>query len=176
MNTSVSAMVEPLVNRKMFATQEEAVRSLLREYILQQVSQLQQELSSLENKYGMSFEQFAAYVHERSVLLEEGVSPTSNGRPWVRPLCKRKRIGWTGRSIGRCWRAGWGFARRLWLDVDAGSSGQAGGRSSSTPDLSRRTRGRDEGILARPVLLQDQGGARRRVLVAGPHLSQPRTH
>ena len=72
MNTSVSAMVEPLVNRKMFATEEEAVRSLLREYILQQVSQLQQELSSLESKYGMSFEQFAAYVHERSVLLEEG--------------------------------------------------------------------------------------------------------
>jgi len=72
MTTSVSAMVEPLVNRKMFATEEEAVRSLLREYILQQVSQLQQELSSLESKYGMSFEQFAAYVHERSVLLEEG--------------------------------------------------------------------------------------------------------
>ncbi|MFO7742364.1 MAG: hypothetical protein R6X31_08635 [Anaerolineae bacterium] len=72
MNTSVSAMVEPLVNRKLFATEEEAVRSLLREYILQQVSQLQQELSSLESKYGMSFDQFAAYVHERSVLLEEG--------------------------------------------------------------------------------------------------------
>lgn len=72
MNTSVSAMVEPLVNRKVFATEEEAVRSLLREYILQQVRQLQQELSSLESKYGMSFEQFAAYVHERSVLLEEG--------------------------------------------------------------------------------------------------------
>ena len=31
MNTSVSAMVEPLVSRKMFATEEEAVRSLLRE-------------------------------------------------------------------------------------------------------------------------------------------------
>jgi len=72
MNTSVSAMVEPLVSRKMFATEEEAVRSLLREYILQQVRQLQQEPSSLESKYGMSFEQFAAYVHERSVLLEEG--------------------------------------------------------------------------------------------------------
>jgi len=72
MNTSVSTMVEPLVNRKMFATEEEAIRSLLREYILQQVRQLQQELSSLESKYGMSFEQFAAYVHERSVLLEEG--------------------------------------------------------------------------------------------------------
>ena len=76
MTTSVSAMVEPLVNKKMFATQEEAVRSLLREYTLQQVSQLQQELSSLESKYGMPFEQFAAYVHERSVMLEEGdISP-----------------------------------------------------------------------------------------------------
>jgi hypothetical protein len=55
----------------MLATVEEAVRSLLREYILQQISQLQQELSSLESKYGISFEQSAAYVHERSVLLED---------------------------------------------------------------------------------------------------------
>ena len=76
MNTSVSAMVEPLVSRKMFATEEEAVRSLLREYILEQVKQLQEKLSSLESKYGMSFEQFAAYVHERSLVLEEGdISP-----------------------------------------------------------------------------------------------------
>jgi hypothetical protein len=81
MNTGIRAMVEPLVNRKMFPTVEEAVRSLLREYILRHVSQLQQELSSLESKYGMSFEQFAAYVHERSILLEEGdLSPKQRKR------------------------------------------------------------------------------------------------
>ncbi len=72
MNTRTSTMVKPLVSRNIFATEEEAVRSLLREYILQQINQLQRELSGFERKYGMSFDQFAAYVHERSVLLEEG--------------------------------------------------------------------------------------------------------
>ncbi len=71
MDGDVRAMVTPLVNREMFATEEEAVRCLLREYILQRISQIQEELSRLESKYGMSFEHFAAYVHERSLLLEE---------------------------------------------------------------------------------------------------------
>ncbi|MFO7741013.1 MAG: hypothetical protein R6X31_01755 [Anaerolineae bacterium] len=72
MNTSLTAMVETPVNRKVFATEEEGIHSLLREYIPQQVSQLQQELPTLESKHGVSFEQFAAYVHDRSVLLEGG--------------------------------------------------------------------------------------------------------
>ncbi len=72
MNIGVSAMVETLVNMKMFATEEEGIRSMLREYILKQVSQLQQELPTLESKHGVSFEQFATYMHERSVLLEGG--------------------------------------------------------------------------------------------------------
>ncbi len=72
MDTKVSAMVKPLIRKNMFATEEEAIRSLLREYILQQINQLQREMSEFERKYGMPFEQFAAYVHERSVLLEEG--------------------------------------------------------------------------------------------------------
>lgn len=90
----------------------------LREYILQQVSQLRQELSSLESKYGMSFDQFAAYVHERSVLLEEGDLSPEQRKALGQAIMQEKKIGWTGRSIGRCWRAGWGFARRLSLDVD----------------------------------------------------------
>ena len=72
MNTTVSAVMEPLIRRKVFTTEEEAIRSLLREYILQQISALRQELANLEHKYGMRFEQFAEYLHERSVLLEEG--------------------------------------------------------------------------------------------------------
>lgn len=72
MDTSVSKIVKPLVRREVFATEEEAVRSLLRDYILRQINQLQHQLSTFEQKYGMSFQQFVAYVHERSVLLEEG--------------------------------------------------------------------------------------------------------
>jgi len=72
MSTTISAVVAPLVERKVFVTEEEAVRSLLREYILRQIETLQQEMALFEQKYGMRFEQFAAYVHERSVLLEKG--------------------------------------------------------------------------------------------------------
>jgi hypothetical protein len=71
MNTTVSAVMEPLIRRKIFLTEEEAVRSLLREYILQQISALRQELAGFERKYSMRFEQFAEYLHERSLLLEE---------------------------------------------------------------------------------------------------------
>ena len=72
MNTSVSAVMEPLIRRKVFATEEEAARSLLREYVLRQIDILQRELARFEHKYGMRFEQFVEYLHERSVLLEGG--------------------------------------------------------------------------------------------------------
>lgn len=72
MNTRVSAVMEPLIRRKVFATEEEAARSLLREYVLRQIDTLQRELARFERKYGMRFKQFVEYLHERSVLLEEG--------------------------------------------------------------------------------------------------------
>jgi hypothetical protein len=65
MNTTISAVVAPLVERKVFDTEEEAVRSLLGEYILGQIEKLRQDTTRFEQKYGMRFEQFAAYVHER---------------------------------------------------------------------------------------------------------------
>lgn len=71
MDTTVSAVMEPLIKRKIFLTEEEAVRSLLREYVLQQISTLRQELTGFERKHGMRFEQFTEYLHERSLLLEE---------------------------------------------------------------------------------------------------------
>jgi len=72
MSATVSAVMEPLIRRKIFATEEEAVRSLLRQYILQQIGTLQRELARFERKYGMQFKQFSEYLHERSVLLEKG--------------------------------------------------------------------------------------------------------
>ncbi len=75
MNTAVSAVMEPLIKRKVFVTEEEAARSLLRQYVLQQVGALQRELTRFEHKYAMRFEQFTEYLHERSVLLEEGEFP-----------------------------------------------------------------------------------------------------
>ena len=72
MRAEVSALIESLIKRRVFATEEEAIRELLREYILRQIAVLQREMGRFERKYGMHFEQFGAYLHERSVLLEGG--------------------------------------------------------------------------------------------------------
>ncbi|MCG2770324.1 MAG: hypothetical protein ABIK79_02990 [Chloroflexota bacterium] len=80
MNTIVSSVMEPLIRRKVFATEEEAVRSLLREFILRQINGLQRELTRFERKYGMRFEQFVEYLHERSVLLQDGELPPEQGQ------------------------------------------------------------------------------------------------
>ena len=64
--------IEPLIRRKIFATEEEAIHQLLREYILRQIAVRQREIARFERKYGMSFERFGEYLHERSRLLESG--------------------------------------------------------------------------------------------------------
>jgi len=72
MDANVRAVIEPLIKRKIFATEEEAVREMLREYILRQITALRRELTRFERKYGMSFKRFEEYLHERSMLLETG--------------------------------------------------------------------------------------------------------
>lgn len=72
MSADVSAVIAPLIKRKIFATEEQAIRELLREHILRQITALQRELARFERKYGLRFEQFGEYLHERSVLLETG--------------------------------------------------------------------------------------------------------
>lgn len=68
----INAVIEPLIKRKIFATEEEAIREMVREYILRQVAVLQREIARFERKYGIHFEQFSKYLHERSVMLETG--------------------------------------------------------------------------------------------------------
>ena len=72
MSSTIDTAIEPLIRRKIFNTEEEAIRELLREYILRQIDALHQEVSHFEQKYGMRFQQFSEYLHERSVLLEKG--------------------------------------------------------------------------------------------------------
>ncbi|RME46280.1 MAG: hypothetical protein D6791_08670 [Chloroflexi bacterium] len=72
MSAAISTVIEPLIRRKIFSTEEEAIRELLRDYILRQVSALQEEIAGFEQKYGMRFQQFSEYLHERSALLEKG--------------------------------------------------------------------------------------------------------
>jgi len=48
----------------------------LRDYILRQMAVLQEEVFQFERKYGMNFQQFHQYLHERSVLLEKKALPS----------------------------------------------------------------------------------------------------
>lgn len=76
MSVMISPIIEPLLKYKIFPTQEDALRELLREYILGQISKLQNEIGQLTKKYGMDFLQFKAYLHERSKLLtDNSLSP-----------------------------------------------------------------------------------------------------
>lgn len=72
MGTAINSVIEPLIRRKIFPTEEEAIRELLRSYILREIARLQREIAAFERKYGMRFQQFVAYLHERSLLLERG--------------------------------------------------------------------------------------------------------
>ena len=80
MSMTVNMMIQPLIRRKIFTTQEEAIRELLRNYILRQIAALQREIARFERKYRMSFERFGEYLHERSLLLESGSLSPEQGR------------------------------------------------------------------------------------------------
>ena len=71
MSATISAAIEPLIRKKIFNNEEEAIRELVREYILRQIGTLRRRVSRFERKYGMHFQQFSEYLHERSVLLEK---------------------------------------------------------------------------------------------------------
>lgn len=72
MSATIGAAIEPLIRRKIFNTEEEAIRELLREYVLHKIAALRRKVGRIERKYGMRFQQFGEYLHERSVLLERG--------------------------------------------------------------------------------------------------------
>lgn len=71
MSTTISPVIEPLIKKKIFSTEEEAIQELTREYILRQIDTLRRKVSRFERKHGMRFQQFSEYLHERSVLLEK---------------------------------------------------------------------------------------------------------
>ena len=71
MSTTISPVIEPLIKKKIFSTEEEAIQELTREYILRQIDTLRRKVRRFERKHGMQFQQFSEYLHERSVLLEK---------------------------------------------------------------------------------------------------------
>ena len=69
---TVGAVVEPLIKRRIFRTEEEAVQELLQDYVWRQVESLQRDVDRFEKQYGMTFQQFSDYLRERSALLAQG--------------------------------------------------------------------------------------------------------
>ncbi len=106
MSTTVSAVMEPLIRRKVFATEEEAVRSLLRQYVLRQIGILRRKSARFERKYGMRFEQFAEYLHERSVLLEESELPPEQ-RQVLGQAIMQEEDDWLDWKVAREMLEGW---------------------------------------------------------------------
>jgi len=71
----MTTQVEALIKRNIFASEEEALQELVRDYVLRQMTVLQEEALQFERKYGMNFQQFNQYLHERSILLETKALP-----------------------------------------------------------------------------------------------------
>jgi hypothetical protein len=50
MNSTISVAIEPLIRKKIFNTEEEAIRELTREYILRQIAALKRKIGRFERK------------------------------------------------------------------------------------------------------------------------------
>lgn len=69
---TVQTVLQPLIRRRIFTDEESAVRTLVLHYVLNQVDDLRRQIQTLEQKHGMRYDQFDAYLHERSQLLVSG--------------------------------------------------------------------------------------------------------
>lgn len=78
MTDQVAAVVEPFVRRGLFASPEKAVAEMARDYVLRQVERYRTVTESLQAKYGMTYEQFEAYLKSRSATLSLSPNPTLN--------------------------------------------------------------------------------------------------
>jgi hypothetical protein len=78
MTDQVASVVEPFVRRGLFASAERAVIEMAREYILHQIENYRSVIESLQAKYGMTYDQFNAYLKSRSETLVATPSPALN--------------------------------------------------------------------------------------------------
>ncbi len=78
MSAQVTAVIEPFVRRGLFATPEQAVAEMAREFILRQIKHHRAVAERLQVKYAMTFEQFEAYLMSRSATLAAAPNPVLN--------------------------------------------------------------------------------------------------
>ncbi len=102
----VTAIAEPLVRHQAFATSEDAVRELVLDFILRQIDKYRARITSLEKRHGMPFEQFGAYLIERSALLVNGhLDPEQKKR--VAQSVMVEEEDWLDWKIARDFLKGW---------------------------------------------------------------------
>ncbi len=90
MRTGFAVAVEPLVRRRIFASEDQAAHELVRDYLLRQVASLQREVARFERKSGMHFERFGEYLHERSTLLEASQLEPGQRQALGRPVMQEE--------------------------------------------------------------------------------------
>ena len=69
MTSQITAVIEPFVQRGLFESPEKAVITMAYDYVLRQVERYQTAIERLQNKHGMDYEQFEAYLEARSETL-----------------------------------------------------------------------------------------------------------
>lgn len=102
----MSEAIEPLIKRKIFASEEEAIRELLKGYILQQITTLRREIARFERKYEMRLRQFSEYLRERSVLLESG-DLSAEQRQALSQAIMQEEDDWLDRKVAQEMLEGW---------------------------------------------------------------------
>ncbi len=65
----VKTMIEPLVQRGVFESVDDAVVEMAQEYVLNRIAKYRKAISRFKRKYGMNYNQFLEYLRERSKLL-----------------------------------------------------------------------------------------------------------
>ncbi len=78
MSPELTAVVEPFVRQGLFPNAEMAVAEFARDYVLRQIERYRAIEVAFQARYGMSYEQFDAYLRARSKTLSETPDPMLN--------------------------------------------------------------------------------------------------
>lgn len=78
MSPELTAVIEPFVRRGLFPNAEMAVVEIARDYVLRQIEHYRAIEAAFQARYGMSYDQFDAYLRARSKTLSETPDPTLN--------------------------------------------------------------------------------------------------
>lgn len=78
MSDQVVNLMEPFVRRGLFASPEQAVAEMARDYVLRQIEHYRMSVEKLQAKHGMTYEQFNAYLKSRSQRLIDSPSRALN--------------------------------------------------------------------------------------------------